>query len=330
MRLLITGTTGFIGSHLMEQTLRKKYDVTAIARVEKIAECQLLDVNIDNNDTLNWHAGELRADYDWLTSLQYIDCIIHCAARVHVMNENNDDPLAAFRAVNTQGTLRLAQQAAESGVKRFIFISSIKVNGESTEIGSPFTPHDNHIPSDQYGLSKYEAEVGLREIAQKSGMEVVIIRPPLVYGPAVQGNFLSMLKWMNKGLPLPLGGIADNKRSLVSLSNLVDLIITCIEHPNAANQTFLVSDDNDLSTTQLLAYITKALKVSNRLLPIPSSWLKGAAILINKPAIAQRLCGSLQVDISHTKELLNWTPPYSQAACLRETANHFLVNYHKK
>jgi len=316
-KIFITGANGFVG-RLLTSTI--DFDNTAtILRATRINTYNDGEIPIDFSKAFNI-----------ANHLSEVDVIIHCAARVHVMNDNTDDPLAAFRTVNTQGTLRLAQQAAESGVKRFIFISSIKVNGESTEIGCPFTPRDNYIPDDPYGLSKYDAEVGLREIAQKSRMEVVIIRPPLVYGPGVQGNFLSMLRWMNKGLPLPLGGIVENKRSLVSLSNLVDLIITCIEHPNAANQTFLVSDDHDLSTTQILAYIAQALNVPNRLLSIPSSWLKWAAKLLNKPAISQRLCGSLQVDISQTKELLNWAPPNSQATCLRETVNHFLVHHNKK
>lgn len=316
-KIFITGANGFVG-RLLASTIALDNTATILKSTRSNTS----------------HDGEISVDFskgfNITNHLNEVDVIIHCAARVHVMNDNADDPLTAFRVVNTQGTLRLAKQAAESGVKRFIFISSIKVNGESTEIGCPFTPHDNHIPNDPYGLSKYEAETGLREIAQQSGMEVVIIRPPLVYGPGVQGNFLSMLKWINKGVPLPLGSITENKRSLVSLSNLVDLIITCIKHPNAANQTFLVSDDHDLSTTQLLAYIAQALKVSKRLLPIPSSWLKWGAKLVNKPAISERLCGSLQVDISHTKELLNWAPPNSQEASLRETANHFLAHHQKK
>jgi len=316
-KIFITGANGFVG-RLLASTIALDNTAT-ILKSTRSNTCNDGEISVDFSKGFN------------ITNhLNEVDVIIHCAARVHVMNDNADDPLTAFRVVNTQGTLRLAKQAAESGVKRFIFISSIKVNGESTEIGCPFTAHDNHIPHDPYGLSKYEAETGLREIAQQSGMEVVIIRPPLVYGPGVQGNFLSMLKWINKGVPLPLGSITENKRSLVSLSNLVDLIITCIKHPNAANQTFLVSDDHDLSTTQLLVYITQALKVSKRLLPIPSSWLKWGAKLVNKPAISERLCGSLQVDISHTKELLNWTPPNSQEASLRETANHFLAHHQKK
>ncbi len=248
---------------------------------------------------------------------------------VHVMNDSSSNPLEDFREVNTHGTLNLAQQAADAGVKRFIFISSIKVNGESTELGLPFKSDDHFIPTDPYGLSKYEAEVGLRKIAEKTGMEVVIIRPPLVYGPGVKANFAAMMKWVNKGLPLPFGGIKNNKRSLVSVDNLVDLIITCIDHPKAVNQTFLVSDDEDLSTSQLLSNMASALNVPNRLLPIPASWLSLVAKLLGKPAIAQRLCGSLQVDISKTKKLLNWRPPYSTAECMKKTADVFLKNNKK-
>ena len=256
--------------------------------------------------------------------------LVHCAARVHVMDESSKNPLEEFREVNTYGTLNLAQQAAEAGVKRFIFISTIKVNGESTEFGKPFKPDDNFIPADPYGLSKYEAEVGLRKIAKETGMEVVIIRPPLVYGPGVKANFASMMKWVNKGLPLPLGGIKENQRSLVSVDNLVDLIVTCIDHPNAINQTFLVSDDDDVSTTGLLENMAVALGVPSRLLPIPASWFNFVAKLINKPAISQRLCGSLQVDMSKTTELLNWFPPYTSADCLKKTAELYLENMRNK
>jgi nucleoside-diphosphate-sugar epimerase len=276
------------------------------------------------NNTNYVYINSVNSDSQFDLASRGCHVIIHCAARVHVMDDSAENPLDEFREVNTYGTLNLAQQAAEAGIKRFIFISSIKVNGESTELGKPFTPNDAHIPRDPYGLSKYEAEVGLRAIAEKTGMEVVIIRPPLVYGPGVKANFASMMKWVNKGIPLPLGGIKENKRSLVSLDNLVDLILTCIDHPNAANQTFLVSDDNDVSTTQLLTNMASALDVPNRLLPIPSSWFTLAAKLTGKPAISQRLCGSLQVDISKTQEMLNWQPPYSSAESMKKTADAFL------
>ena len=311
--ILLTGYSGFLGGRLL--TTLSTRNVYLLGRIKSFVV-----------PTSKQFVASIDAKENYQSALKCISTVIHCAARVHVMNDQSINPLEAFREVNTYGTLNLAQQAADAGVKRFIFISSIKVNGESTEIGAPFRPEDNFIPSDPYGLSKYEAEVGLRKIAEKTGMEVVIIRPPLVYGPGVKANFASMMKWVSKGIPLPLGGIKQNKRSLVSIDNLVDLILTCIEHPNAANQIFLVSDDDDISTTQLLTNMAIALRVPSRLLPIPSSWFTLVAKLIGKPAISQRLCGSLQVDISKTKELLNWQPPYSAAECMKKTADAFLAN----
>ncbi|MEJ6079958.1 SDR family oxidoreductase [Vibrio sp. 1-Bac 57] len=314
-KIIITGANGFVGSALykcLQET--KSFFLLQTARFN--ADSNLLNIDFS-------------VDFNIENELNGVDVVIHCAARVHVMNDTDSNPLDAFRAVNTNGTLNLAQQAANAGVKRFIFISSIKVNGESTALGFPFKPDDDFIPTDPYGLSKYEAEVGLRKIAEQTGMEVVIIRPPLVYGPGVKANFASMMKWMNKGLPLPLGGIKSNKRSLVSVDNLVDLIITCIKHPNAANQIFLVSDDEDISTSELLSNMAAALEVSNRLLPVPSLFFALVAKLIGKPAISLRLCGSLQVDISKTKELLNWQPPYSAAECMKKTADTFLENNSK-
>ena len=313
MRHLLTGCSGFIGRQLYWKL--SAYTPTCIGRVrpEFISMDDFFTFDILNKDQKHLPLSE-------------IETVIHCAARVHIMDDNSSCPLEEFREVNTYGTINLAQQAAEVGVKRFIFISSIKVNGESTELGKPFTPDDTFIPKDPYGLSKYEAEIELRKIAEKTGMEVVIIRPPLVYGPGVKANFASLMKVVNWGLPLPLGGITENKRSLVSIDNLVDLIVTCIEHPNAANQTFLVSDDDDVSTSQLLVNMAIALDAPNRLIPIPSRWFTLAAKVIGKPAISQRLCGSLQVDISKTKELLNWQPPNSSAESMKKTANAFLEN----
>jgi nucleoside-diphosphate-sugar epimerase len=235
------------------------------------------------------------------------------------MNETAVDALTEFRKVNVEGTLRLARRAAESGVKRFIFISSIKVNGESTVLGKPFKANDFPAPADPYGVSKYEAEEALKQLSLDTGMEVVIIRPPLVYGPGVKANFLSMMRWLERGVPLPLGAI-KNRRSLVAIGNLVDLAITCISHPAAANQTFLVSDGEDLSTTQLLRRMADALKVRAHLLPIPEAGLRLGALLLGKKAIADRLCGSLQVDIGKTCSMLNWLPPVSVDKALQRTA----------
>lgn len=309
--IALTGGTGFLGSSLLGSAVNT--DIKCFGRKKPAS---VLDSD--------FYQGDIESDTDYSTFIQGIDCVIHCAARVHIMNDDVSKPLEVYREVNTYGTLNFAQQAADAGVKRFIFISSIKVNGESTQLGFPFKPDRTFIPTDPYGLSKYEAEIGLRKISMETGMEVVIIRPPLVYGPGVKANFASMMKWINKGFPLPLGGINDNKRSLVSVDNLVDLIITCIDHPNAANQTFLVSDDDDVSTSQLLCNMTRAFSVANRLLPVPSSWFFLVTKVIGKPEIYQRLCGSLQVDITKTKELLNWKPPFRAAECMKKTTDAFI------
>jgi nucleoside-diphosphate-sugar epimerase len=226
------------------------------------------------------------------------------------MRDSAADPLTEFRKVNVESTLELARQAAKCYVKRFIFISSVKVNGEQTQPGHPFRPNDAPAPQDPYGISKMEAEAGLRTIAQQTGMEVVIIRPPLVYGPGVKANFASMVKWLQRGAPLPLGAI-HNRRSLVALDNLVDLIITCIDHPAAANQTFMVSDDEDVSTTELLRRMGAALGKPARLLAVPQQVLEWGARIAGKQDMSQRLFSSLQVDIQATRQVLGWTPPVS-------------------
>jgi nucleoside-diphosphate-sugar epimerase len=226
------------------------------------------------------------------------------------------DPLMAFRAVNVEGTLNLARQAAAVGVQRFVFISSVKVNGESTEPGQAFTEADTPNPQDAYGLSKHEAEQGLRHIAAETGMEVVIIRPPLVYGPGVKANFAALMRAVQRGWPLPLGAV-HNQRSLVALDNLVDFIVTCITHPQAANQTFLVSDGQDLSTTELVRGMARAAGVPARLLPVPVWALQAGATLLGKGDAVQRLCGNLQVDISKARSLLGWVPPISSDVGLR-------------
>ncbi|HCF2998758.1 TPA: NAD-dependent epimerase/dehydratase family protein, partial [Pseudomonas aeruginosa] len=233
------------------------------------------------------------------------------------------DPLAEFRKVNVEGTLNLARQAAAAGVKRFVFVSSIKVNGESTTADSPFKPDDVPAPSDPYGISKLEAEIGLRQVCEEAGMEYAIVRPVLVYGPGVKANFLNMMKWLDKGIPLPLGAI-KNRRSLVSLTNLMDMLITVASHPAAANQVFLVSDGEDLSTTGLLRRMAAAMGKRANLLPVPESLLKTAALLLGKKSVGQRLCGSLQVDISKNKQLLDWNPPLSVDQGLQRVAEYYL------
>lgn len=259
----------------------------------------------------------LGATTDWSVLLSDVSTVIHCAARVPVIRKTTRVSVGAFEAVNTVGTLNLARQAAASGIRRFVFLSSIKVSGEETTAGHPFGPADTLFPQDAYGTSKADAEAGLRSIALATSMECVIVRAPLVYGPGVKGNFAEMMRAVARGLPLPFGAVTDNRRSLVGLDNLVDLIVTCIDHPAAANQTFLVSDGEDLSTADLLRRLGAAMGKPARLLNIPPALLGAAAALIGKRAVAQRLLGNLQVDISHTCRTLGWKPPISVDEGLR-------------
>ena len=310
--ILLTGVSGFVGSFLIKALGGS--GIRAIGR-EFISSADLFG------------CGDVAVQGGQKASLT--DVVVHCAARVHITADDAEDPLSAFRAVNVEGTVNLARQAAKAGVKRFIFLSSVKVNGEVSDVASiegdvgVFTADDKPAPEDPYGISKNEAEEALKAICAETGMEYVIIRPPLVYGPNVKANFSSMLKWVARGVPLPLGGIKTNKRSLVYVDNLVDLIKVCIEHPAAANQTFLVSDDEGVSTRELLESVAKALGVKSRLLPIPPSWLGFVGKLLGKKDIEQRLCGSLQVDIEHTKNTLSWEPPYSMEEGLARTAEWF-------
>ncbi|WP_259365180.1 hybrid nucleoside-diphosphate sugar epimerase/sugar transferase [Psychrobacter sp. GP33] len=315
--ILLTGATGFIGSALQQRILADgNYDLTIATRsiVDTPSTARVVQVE------------DLTATTDWTDALQNVDVVIHCAARVHVMKDKSTDPLTEYRKVNVEGTLNLARQAVAAGAKRFIFISSIKVNGESTEPGRPFTADDQPNPTDPYGISKYEAEQELLELAKTTPLEVVIIRPTLVYGENVKGNFHSLMKWTYKGIPLPLGGIKQNLRSLVSIDNLTDFIITCIDHKNAKNQIFLVSDDNDISSASMLQEIANGLGVNNKAVHIPPISIKAVTALLGKPGIAQRLCGSLQVDISKAKTLLDWQPKFSTSDSIQKTAQSYIQN----
>lgn len=314
--VLVTGASGFIGQALCSRLFVDGWGVCAALRNSGrgralVPGCERRVV------------GEIGPDTDWLPLLKEVDIVVHLAARVHVMRERESDPLAEFRRVNVEGTLNMARQASVAGVQRFVYLSSIKVNGEETVTGRSFSEEDQPAPQDAYAVSKWEAEQGLRELADKTGLEVVIIRPPLVYGPGVKANFLAMMQWLTRGVPLPLSAIR-NRRSLVALDNLVDMIITCLVHPSAANQTFLVADGEDLSTPELFRRTGEALGKPSRLLPVPVGMLETGARLLGKRAVVQRLCGSLHVDISKARMLLGWNPPQSVDQALRLTAHHFL------
>ena len=317
--ILVTGASGFVGGALCRRLV--ELDTCNTRAALRKAGAALPPGVVSKT------VGELTCSADWAPALAGVDTVVHTAARVHVMKETASDSLAEFRKVNVDGTLHLARQAAVAGVRRFIFISSIKVNGESSSPGQPFFADHEPAPLDAYGISKFEAEQGLYQISQATGMEVVVIRPVLVYGPGVKANFQSMLRWVQRGVPLPFGAV-DNRRSLVSVINLVDLIVTCIDHPNAANQTFLASDGDDVSLTQLLRQLGIALGRPARLLPVPQKTLLLAARLLGRRDLAQRLFGSLQVDIGKNHQLLGWTPPLTLEQGLAITARSFLENRH--
>ena len=301
-RVLVTGANGFVGRALVRRLTGAGFLVTQVPRSTGQAATPGL-----------YSAG----NYDDMAPLMSGHAsLVHLAARVHVMNDAAHDPLAAFRAANVILAENLARQAAASGVKRFVFISSIKVNGEATLPGRPFTEQDAAAPQDAYSISKMEAEQGLRQIAAQTGMELVIVRPPLVYGPGVRANFAALMRAVERGVPLPLGSI-DNRRSLVALDNLIDFIVTCIHHPAAAHQSFLVSDGEDLSTPELIRRMARAVGRPARLLPVPLWVLRAGALVLGKQDKLQRLCGNLQLDISKARGLLGWQPPVTVEEGLR-------------
>jgi len=304
-KVLVTGATGFIGAALVKK-------MVTLLGIQVWAGVRG-SINELPERVISLPLGDIGRSASF-ESLSGFSTIVHCAARVPVIEERC--PIKDFREVNVSGTLKLARRASQDGVRRFIFISSVKVNGEATFLGQPYRANDAPSPQDLYGISKLEAEQGLLALAEETGLEVVIVRPPLVYGPCVKGNFASMVKLVDQGIPLPFGAI-HNKRSLVGIDNLVDLIIRCIDHPAAANQIFLASDGEDLSTTELLRGVGKAMGKPARLIPVPAGLLQWGATLLGRKAMAQRLLGSLQVDISKTHELLDWKPPYTVEEGLR-------------
>ena len=312
-RVLVTGASGFVGKVLCAELLRHGYTVRAAHRSPQTIE---EDSEVRHEKIV---VGAIDAKTGWTAALADVDIVMHLAARVHIMYDDAADPPEAFRRVNTAGTEHLARSAAAMGVKRLVFVSSIKVNGEETTGGHRYTELDSPEPQDPYGVSKWEAEQALYRVAQETGLEVVIVRPPLVYGAGVKGNFAQMLKVLAKGMPLPLASVS-NLRSLVYLGNFVDALLICAIHPAAAGQTYLVSDGEDISTPDLLRQLGAAMGHPARLLPCPPVLLKLAGRLVGRSEQIDRLLGSLQVDSSKIRRELGWQPPYTLQQGLQATA----------
>lgn len=297
-RVLVTGATGFVGSALVARLAADGVALhTGVRRPDAALPLGVVAFPV----------GNLCASTDWSSALEGVEGVVHCAARVHVMHEKSQDPLAAFRQVNVEGTLRLARQAAAAGVRRFVYLSSVKVHGEASAPGRPFRADDAPAPQDAYGQSKLETELALQGLARQSSMELVIVRPPLIYGPGVRANFAALMRWVQRGWPLPFAAL-DNRRSLVARDNLVDLLALCLRHPAAGGEVFLVSDADDVSTAELVRRLARAMGRPARLWNVPQPWLEAIAALSGRRSAAQRLCGCLQVDIEKTQRVLDWKP----------------------
>nr|WP_321404177.1 SDR family oxidoreductase [uncultured Desulfobacter sp.] len=315
LNILITGVTGFVGSALADSlALNSQFQIRGTSRQKYGLRPDSLEIQ---------RVGELGPDTEWKWATAGIDVVIHTAARVHVMNERAKNPLADFMKVNVLGTRALALKAVEAGVRRFVFISSVKVNGEATPIGRPFREDMHPVPEGPYAVSKHEAEKVLFDIGIKSGMEIVVIRPPLIYGPGVKANFATMMNWLAKGIPLPLGAI-HNRRSFVAIDNLIDLITTCIDHPKAANQVFFAGDGEDLSTTELLIRLSKSLNRPVCLIPVSEKILKTGFKMIGREDMSRRLCSSLQIDLNKVSNLIGWHPTVNSRDALKKTMCSFM------
>lgn len=313
-KILVTGATGFVGRFLCKLLLNRGYNVSGALRSAKSP-----DLIVSGVEPVL--VAPLGAETTYKHSLDNIETLIHLAARVHVMHETANEPLYEFRKTNTLGTINIARQAAAAGVKRFVFMSTIGVNGNHSD-SKPYTENDAPNPHNPYSISKYEAELGLKIISAETGMEVVVIRAPLVYGPGNPGNFLSLLRFLSKGIPLPLASV-NNKRSLIYVGNLVDALAVCAKHPAAAAKTYLVSDGEDVSTPELLRRTASALGVSARLFSAPLSLVRLAGALTGKRTTVNQLTGSLTVDSSIIRRELGWNPPYTLEQGLKETAEWF-------
>jgi len=308
--ILVTGASGLVGYALCSEMRERAIKFRPVIRGA---------VSVASQAAITKTIGPCT---DWRVDLKAIDTVVHLAARVHMVRDVSVDALREYRIANVDATLNLARQCAEAGVRRFVYLSSIKVNGEWTA-GRPFSVIDPAAPADPYGASKLEAEQGLHELSRETGLEVVVIRPPLVYGPRVRANFLQLMRWVSRGVPLPLASV-DNRRSMVFVDNLVDLILRCVTHPDAPGRTFLVSDDHDVSVPELVRSLAAAMGKRSRLIHVPPSMLMMLARLVGKIGTAERLLNSLQVDIEQTKNVLNWTPPYTFESGIEKTVKYFL------
>ena len=310
MKVLVTGASGFVGNALCTHLVSRDFDV--VATVQNLPDALV--------PKLSYHiVTEICASTDWDDVLAGVQTVIHCAARVHVMRDHTQDPLTEFRRVNTLGTETLSRAAARCGVKRLVFLSSIKVNGESAPPDAPFTQTSPANPYDSYAISKWEAEQALTRVSAETGLEIVVLRCSLVYGPGVKGNLLRLLSAVDHGIPLPLA-LARNRRSLIYLDNLTDAIATCLTHPAAAGKTYLMSDGEDVSTAELISRIAQALGKPSRLWPCPLGLMELAGMLTGKSDEIARLLGSLCIDSSKIRSELDWTPPYTVEQGLAETA----------
>lgn len=316
MRVLVTGANGFVGAALCRRLLRDGQDEVVAAVRRAVGDPPGISPLV---------IGEINGQTSWAYALRDVDVVVHLAARVHQPHEKGADQFDLYRAVNTEGTLNLARQAVASGVRRFVFISSVKVCGEGQADAAepPYSETSACNPVDAYGRSKLEAELGLREIAAASGLEVVIMRPPLVYGPGVKANFLRLMQWIDRGLPLPFGGI-ENRRDLVYVENLVDAIATCLVHPAAVGRTFFVSDGARVSTPELIRRLASALGRPARLVSVPPAWLRALGVMSGKRAAVDRLLGSLMVDDGAMLRELGWQRPYAMDEGVRDTASWYL------
>lgn len=308
MRILVTGANGFVGRAFCGEAVRRGFEVRGITRSPSILPAGVENIAVGSID-------DCASRQDIFTGC---DVVVHLAARVHVMRDDSRDPLAEFRRVNTAGTIHLARSAAASGVKRLVYVSSIKVNGEETIGGRVYTEWDAPAPQDPYGISKCEAELALRHVAAETGLEFVIVRPPLVYGAGVKGNFAKMLRAVQRGIPLPLGSV-NNQRDLIYVGNLADALIACSTHAAAAGQTYLVSDGETVSTPDLLRFLAEAMGISSRVFPFPPSLLRLAGRVTGMSMQIERLLGDLQINSDKICHDLDWKPPYSMKEGLQKT-----------